>query len=75
MYYSILTFGPVLWGRKRSFYRSEDAARRDAEKLVGPSTIRIGCYPSRKEAINGDVSDTLVPILEPHWKNNQDGGS
>ena len=57
-YYAILTFGPIIEGRKRSYYRSEAAARRDADALVGPSTIRIGRYSSRKAAINADISDS-----------------
>ena len=56
-YYSILTFGPILSGSKRSCYRSEEAARRDADKLIGPSTVRIGRYRSRHAAINADISD------------------
>jgi hypothetical protein len=57
-YYSILTFGPIIEGRKRSYYRSEEAARRDAQALVGPSTIRIGRYATRKAAIHADISDS-----------------
>ena len=56
-YWAILTFGPIIEGRKRSHYRSEEAARRDAAQLVGPSTIRIGRYSSRKAAIHADISD------------------
>ena len=57
-YWAILTFGPIIEGRRRSFYRSEEAARRDAARLLGPSTIRIGRYSSRKAAINADISDS-----------------
>ena len=56
-YWAVLTFGPIIEGRRRSFYRSEAAARRDAAGLVGPSTIRVGRYPTRKAAINADISD------------------
>jgi hypothetical protein len=56
-YYAILTFGPIIEGRRRSFYRSEAAARRDAQALVGPSTIRLGRYATRQEAITADISD------------------
>jgi len=56
-YWAILTFGPIIEGRRRSFYRSEAAARRDAERLVGPSTIRVGQFPTRQAAISADISD------------------
>jgi hypothetical protein len=56
-YYAILTFGPTISGRKRNFYRSESAARQDADNIVGPCTIRIGRYATRKEAINADISE------------------
>ena len=43
---------------RRSFYRSLDAAIRDARGLYGPSDVRVVECPSVAEAKAADISDS-----------------
>jgi len=64
-YYSIVTFGSPSYGDCRSYYRSLDAARRDAKTLGGGSMTNariVGCE-TRAAAIAADIS-TARNVIE-----------
>ena len=63
-YFQIVTFGTLIWGTRRSFYRSFDNAVRDARTLSGGSltSVRVVGCSSRADAIDADISDDR-PVL------------
>jgi|DEB0MinimDraft_6_1074348.scaffolds.fasta_scaffold00768_15 hypothetical protein len=63
-YFAIVTFGRPSVGKRRSYYRSLDSARRDLATLVGGSMSNariVGC-DTRAQALCADISDSL-PVV------------
>jgi hypothetical protein len=60
-HYAIVTHGSPSYGNRRSYYRSLSSAQRDIQTLGGGSmsTARIVRCPTRRDALEADVSD--------HW--------
>lgn len=58
MVFAIVTFGSPSYGRVRSYYRSRERAVIDAQALGGGSlsAVRVVACPTRREAINADIS-------------------
>lgn len=58
-YYAIVTFGSPSYGDRKSFYRSQEAAIRDARTLGGGSlqTVRVVSCETAAKAKAADISE------------------
>lgn len=65
MYYTIATFGCPTFGRIRNFYRSREAAVKDAIEVGGGSctNIRVLECPTAAEAKSADISDSRYNVV------------